>query len=160
LELPYVGDDLSMVVLLPRETEGLGALEKSLAVESLDAWMAKISKREVIVSLPKFKMTSEFGLAETLQEMGMKDAFRPDAADFSGMTGRKDLFIDAVVHKAYVDVNEEGTEAAAATGVIMKLTAVRDQPPVFKADHPFLFVIRENASGSILFMGRVMNPAA
>lgn len=160
LELPYVGDDLSMVVLLPRETEGLGALEKSLAVESLDAWMAKISKQEVIVSLPKFKMTSEFDLAGVLQAMGMKDAFRPEAADFSGMTGRKDLFIDAVVHKAYVDVNEEGTEAAAATGVVMKLTAVRDRQPVFKADHPFLFVIRENASGSILFMGRVMNPAA
>jgi serpin B len=160
LELPYVGEDLSMVVLLPRETEGLGTLERSLAVESLEAWMAKLSKREVIVSLPKFKVTCEVGLAETLQAMGMKDAFRLEAADFSGMTGRKDLFIDAVVHKAYVDVNEEGTEAAAATGVMMKLTAVRDQPPVFKADHPFLFVIRENATGSILFMGRVMNPAA
>jgi serpin B len=160
LQLPYEGDDLSMVVFLPKETEGLAALEQLLAVESIGTWMAGIAKQEVRVILPKFKITSEFGLAEILVAMGMKDAFSLALADFSGMTGRRDLFIDAVVHKAYVDVNEEGTEAAAATGVVMKLTAVRDQPPVFRADHPFLFLIRDNASGSILFMGRVANPAS
>lgn len=160
LELPYEGDDLSMVVLLPREIEGLDAFEQSLAVESLNTWMAELSKQKVVVTLPRFKMTSEFGLAEILVAMGMKDAFSLKAADFSGMTGRRDLFIDAVVHKAYVDVNEEGTEAAAATGVVMKLTAVRDEPPVFKADHPFMFLIRDTTSGSILFMGRVVNPEA
>ena len=103
-------------------------------------------------------MTSEFELAQVLGAMGMPDAFS-SKADFSGMTGNKDLFISAVVHKAYVDVNEEGTEAAAATGVAMKLTSVAPPPPVFRADHPFVFLIRDNHTGSILFLGRTANPA-
>ena len=90
--------------------------------------------------------------------MGMPDAFTTKA-DFSGMTGNKELFISAVVHKAFVDVNEEGTEAAAATAVTMRMTAVSTPPPAFRADHPFLFMVRHNPSGSILFMGRVVNPA-
>jgi serpin B len=89
--------------------------------------------------------------------MGMRDAFSQQA-DFSGMNGRKDLFISAVIHKAYIDVNEEGTEAAAATGIVVGITAVPPPPPVFRADHPFLFLIRDNNSGSILFLGRVTNP--
>ena len=89
--------------------------------------------------------------------MGMKDAFGKKA-DFSGMNGRKDLFISAVVHKAFVDVNEEGTEAAAATGVVIETTSVRPPPPVFRADHPFLFLIRHEKTGVILFLGRVLNP--
>jgi serpin B len=88
--------------------------------------------------------------------MGMPDAFS-GRADFSGMTGDKELFISAVIHKAYVDVNEEGTEAAAATGIVMKLTAVEPPPPIFRADRPFVFIIRDKQSGSILFMGRVAN---
>jgi serpin B len=95
-----------------------------------------------------------------LGEMGMTDAFSPDKADFSGINGKTDLFISAVIHKAYVDVNEEGTEAAAATAVVVGITSVQPQPPVFRADHPFLFLIRDNHSGSILFIGRVMNPKA
>jgi serpin B len=108
--------------------------------------------------VPKFKMTSKFNLGSVLRAMGMTAAFSRNA-DFSGMTGNRDLFISAVVHQAYVDVNEEGTEAAAATGVVMKLTSAGpERIPIFRADHPFIFLIRDKASGSILFLGRVMNP--
>ncbi len=159
LELPYIDNELSMVILLPKKVDGIGELEKTLTQENLHKWLVTLRKREVIVLVPKFKETSEFTLADVLKAMGMRDAFTPDAADFSGINGRKDLFISAVIHKAYVDVNEEGTEAAAATGVVMKLTSVGPgQTPVFRADHPFVFVIRDNRSGSILFLGRVLNP--
>ncbi len=158
LELPYVDDELSMIIFLPREIDGLGEFEEALTIENLSKWLGGLSKHEVVVSVPKFKMTSEFSLASVLKSMGMKDAFSANA-DFSGMNGKRDLFVSAVIHKAYVDVNEEGTEAAAATGVAMKLTSVGPtQIPVFRADHPFLFLIRDNHSGSILFIGRVMNP--
>lgn len=159
LELPYVDDELSMIVLLPKEFDGLGELEKSLTLENLSQWQSKLRKREVVVSIPKFKLTCQFSLASVLKAMGIKDAFSR-SADFSGMNGKRDLFISAVIHKAYVDVNEEGTEAAAATAVVMRLTSIgpADRPPVFRADHPFLFLIRDNQSGSILFIGRVMNP--
>jgi len=160
LELPYVDDELSMIILLPKELDGIYELEKTITLEDLSQWLAKLFKRKVVVSIPKFKMTSQFGLASVLKSMGMKDAFS-QGADFSGINGKKDLFISAVIHKAYVDVNEEGTEAAAATGVTMKLTSIGpSQIPVFQADHPFLFFIRDNNSGSILFIGRVMNPKA
>jgi serpin B len=158
LELPYVDDELSMIILLPKAHDGLGELEKTLTAENLSQWLTKLFRREVIVSIPKFKATSQFSLASVLASMGMKDAFTQDA-DFSGMDGKKDLFISAVIHKAYVDVNEEGTEAAAATGVTMKLTSMGPtETPVFRADHPFLFLIRDNHSASILFIGRLMNP--
>jgi serpin B len=158
LELPYVDDELSMIILLPKEANGLTGFEKSLTAENLSQWLAALHKRKVIVSVPKFKMTSEFSLADVLKQMGMEDAFS-GKADFSGMTGKKDLYISAVIHKAFVDVNEEGTEAAAATAVVMRATAIRpEEIPVFRADHPFLFLIRDNGSGSILFIGRMMNP--
>ena len=158
LELPYAGGDFSMVVLLPRKRDGLGDLEKNLSVENLAKWLKALRRRKVVVALPRFKATSEFGLGGVLKSMGMRDAFDASAADFSGMTGRRDLFIQAVVHKAFVEVNEEGTEAAAATGVVVGLTSVALSPPVFRADHPFLFLIRDRRSGSILFIGRLMNP--
>jgi len=159
LELPYVDNELSMVVLLPKKIDGLGDFEKTLTAENLSQWLGKFHKRKVIVSVPKFTMTSQFSLASVLKSMGMTDAFTPDAADFSGMNDRRDLFISAVIHKAYVEVNEEGTEAAAATGVVVGVTsAMPTQPPVFRADHPFLFLIRDNRTASILFIGRVMNP--
>ena len=161
LELPYVDNELSMIILLPKETDALPEFEKTLKPENLSQWLDKIHRREVIVSVPKFKMTSQFSLASVLKSMGMTDAFSATAADFSGITGGRDLFISAVIHKAYVDVNEEGTEAAAATGVTMRLTSVGpSETPVFRADHPFLFLIRDNQCGSILFVGRVMNPKA
>jgi serpin B len=159
LEMPYVNNDLSMVVLLPKQADGVKTLEKELVSDNLAGWLANMHKREVRVFFPRFKMASEFGLGKILSAMGMPDAFS-GKADFSGITGNRDLFISAVVHKAYVDVNEEGTEAAAATGVTMKLTSIGTPPPVFKADHPFIFLIRDNQTGSILFLGRLENPAS
>ncbi|MCX6355409.1 MAG: serpin family protein [Candidatus Aureabacteria bacterium] len=157
LELPYKGDALSMLLLLPGKTDGLPALESRLVRDGPGGWLASMQgKREVVVYLPKFTMTKEFMLADVLRAMGMTDAFSLPPADFSGMTGKKDLFISAVIHKAFVDVNEEGTEAAAATAVVMRASSV--QMTVFRADHPFLFLIRDNRSGSILFIGRVVNP--
>jgi serpin B len=157
LALPYVGDTLSMIVLLPNEVDGLPKLEATLTEETLPSWLPLLKKREVTVFLPKFTMTSEFNLKQTLSAMGMPDAFTPQA-DFSGMTGNRDLYIDAVIHKAFVDVNEEGTEAAAATAVTMQLLSYSTPPPEFRADHPFLFLIMHNPSESILFLGRVADP--
>ena len=160
LEMPYVDQELSMVILLPKKSDALNEFEKTLTLENLTQWLTKIHKREVVVFVPKFKMTSQFSLASVLKSMGMEDAFSSNA-DFSGINGKRDLFISAVIHKAYVEVNEEGTEAAAATGVVMRLTSVGPAPiPVFRADHPFLFLIRDNLTGSILFIGRVVNPKA
>ena len=157
IELPYVGNNLSMIVLLPNEIDGLSKLEATLTEGNLASWLDLLRKGEVRVFLPKFKMTSEFNLEQMLGAMGMPDAFTPQA-DFSGMTGNKDLYINAVIHKAFVDVNEEGTEAAAATALTMKMTAMPAPPPEFRADHPFLFMVRHNPSGSILFLGRMVNP--
>jgi len=158
LELPYVDQGLSMIILLPKATDGIEGLEARLNRETLTAWLDPLRRCEVKVTIPKFKLTSKFDLRKVLTGMGMTDAFS-EAADFSGMTERRELFLSAVVHQAYVDVNEEGTEAAAATGAVISLTSMRvDETPVFRADHPFIFLIRDNASGSILFLGRVMNP--
>jgi serpin B len=158
LELPYKGDDLSLTIFLPKESGGLVALEQSLTAGKLASWLSSLEEQEVIVALPKFKMTSEFSLAEVLKSMGMTDAFDEHKADLSGMSGKKDLFITAVLHKAFVEVNEEGTEAAAATGVVVALKAGPPSQPLFRADHPFLFLIRDLRSNSILFIGRVMDP--
>jgi len=159
LELPYAGDGFAMVVLLPRDVDGLKNLENLLNKQTLDHWLTQARELNVAVLLPKFKLAAQFSLAKPLGEMGMTDAFSP-GADFSGMDGERDLFISAVVHKAFVDVNEEGTEAAAATGVVMRMNAVRmPRPtPIFRADHPFIFLIRDLHSGSILFLGRVVDP--
>lgn len=159
LELPYRGERLSMVVLLPRKADGLPALERSLTAVGLSAWLGKLETREVLVYLPRFKTTAQFGLAPTLGAMGMPAAFA-GGADFSGIDGGRELFVSAVVHKAFVDVNEEGTEAAAATGMTLGIESVAPEPPTFRADHPFLYLIRDKATGSILFMGRLEDPKA
>jgi serpin B len=158
LEMAYVEDELSMLIFLPKKFDGLSEFEKTLTSENLSQWLTKLRKTKVIVSVPRFKVTSEFGLSDVLKSMGIKDAFTRQA-DFSGMSGMKDLFISAVLHKAYVDVTEEGTEAAAATGIVVGVTSVQPPPPEFRADHPFVFLIRDNRTGSILFIGRVLNPA-
>ena len=158
LSLPYQGKDLTMVVLLPKKIDGLAELEHTLTLDTLNQWLGLLREQEIMVFLPKYTMTSQFQLADTLGSMGMPDAFAPNKADFSGMDGTRSLCISAVIHKAFVDVNEEGTEAAAATGVAMRLTAVLEPPPVFRADHPFIFLIRDNRTGSILFMGRLAHP--
>jgi serpin B len=154
LELPYAGKGLSMVVLLPQKVDGLADLENNLSAEKLDLWLGRLAKvRDLEVSLPKFKATSQFSLKAQLSGMGMPTAFS-NGADFSRMADAH-LFISAVIHKAYIDVNEEGTEAAAATAVVVDGDSA---PPRFWADHPFLFLIRDNRSGSVLFMGRVTDP--
>ncbi len=161
LRMAYKAGDLSMVVLLPREVDGLAELQKQLTAAKLDKWLDGIKPAEVKVTLPKFKFTSRFSLAKKLAEMGMANAFSPEKADFSGMTTAEKLFISDVIHKAFVAVDEKGTEAAAATAVTMMATAMpvpQPEPKVFNADHPFMFLIRHNETGSILFLGRVVNP--
>ena len=162
LEMPYAKGELSMIVLLPKEIEGLPQLEKKLTQANLQEWTKGLRRQKVIVYVPRFKMTSQFGLKDTLQAMGMTLAFDDQEGRFlPHEPASEGLYISAVVHKAFVDVNEEGTEAAAATGVVMMPMAARlrpEQPPTFRADHPFLFLIRDNQTGSILFMGRVANP--
>ncbi len=160
LEMPYVGKHLSMVVLLPRKVDGLPALEKAMAADGFAASLARLPQREVIVTLPKFKTTREFSLKETLSALGMGIAFS-DQANFSGMNGGSEtLKIADVIHKAFVDVNEEGTEAAAATAVTIAAnsSAIPAPKPEFRADRPFVFLIRDTRNNSILFLGRITNP--
>jgi len=154
LELPYEGDALTMVVLLPRK--GRRALEHDVTSQNLAAWLAALHKEEVELFLPKFKFQSKFYLKKFLKTMGMQDAF-DDRADFSAMTGRKDLYIGKVIHQADIEVNEEGTEAAAATAVVMQRKSMSLRV-TFRADHPFIFLIRHKPTNTILFMGKVMNP--
>jgi serpin B len=159
LELPYKGGSLALVILLPKANDGLPSLEASLTAAVLEDVNAKLSSRRVQVILPKFKLTEECELKSALSALGMPLAFRLGAADFSGITGNRELALSAVVHKAFIDVDEKGTEAAAATGVAFGRAAVLAQPPVvFQADHPFLFLIRDSRSGSILFLGRLVKP--
>jgi len=158
VELPYVDDELSMVVLLPKEKGALSKLEAQLTAENLAAWQGQMHKKEVVVYLPRFKMTSQFSLPKILAQMGMPDAFDIGKADFSGMTDAGGLFISDVLHKAFVEVNEEGTEAAAATGAVISLTSMPAPPPVFRADRPFVFLIKDNKTNSLLFLGRVTDP--
>jgi serine protease inhibitor len=159
VELPYSGKGVSMIVLLPRKRDGLKDLEEKLNAKKLAEWIGAMKPvHGLAVTLPKFKMTTQFELSKTLEAMGMKDAFGAKA-DFSGMGGEPGLvYLSHVIHKAFVDVNEEGTEAAAATAVVASRAPGPPQP-TFRADHPFVFVIRDNRSGAILFMGRLSNPS-
>jgi len=148
-----------MVVLLPRDGD-LAALEGSLSAGSLEELEQNLTTRRVMVYFPKFTMETKYSLPATLSAMGMPTAFSP-SADLSGMDGTRNLYIGDVIHQAFVDVNEEGTEAAAATAVVVQRAMVpMGQPPipVFRADHPFLFLIQEDESGLILFIGRVEHP--
>lgn len=172
LELPYQGNLLSMVVILPQTVDGMAEVEKALTAPRMEEWLAKFKDYEVIVTLPKFTATCEFQLGAELRELGMRLAFQdgPEGrprADFSGISDqavRRDgcLHISKVVHQARVEVTEEGTKAAAATAVIMAVTPVTaHRPPpraFFKADHPFLFLIRDRSTGSILFASRIARP--
>jgi len=157
LEMPYKGDKVSMVIILPK-TGKFVTVENMMDEKKLQEWLKNAMKTKVKVYIPRFKFTQMFGLSEDLSKMGMEDAFDENKADFSGINGRKnDLYISKVIHKAFVEVNEEGTEAAAATAVILDTKALIEEL-VFKADHPFIFFIRDKEAGSILFMGRVMDP--
>ncbi len=172
LEIPYKNKELSMILLLPKEVEGLPAFEQSLNPAKVQQSLDQLRPAPVvIVTVPKFKMEAKFELGDTLIAMGMKEAFDQKMADFSGIASRKtmqidgNLYISAVIHKAYVDVDEEGTEAAAATAVVTHAASGHGPHPpppppiVFRADHPFMFLIRDNRSGSILFIGRVTSPS-
>jgi len=162
LELPYVNRELSMLLFLPAAVDGLAGLENTLTADNLAKWTAAMKNEEVRVALPKFKLTwGTTDLNPFLQDLGMQTAFKYPAADFNGMAETRELFIGKVLHKAFVEVNEKGTEAAAATAVGMQgggMPRPKPEPKVFRADRPFVFAIRDNASGSILFLGRLANP--
>jgi len=167
LEMRYRGEELAMDFFLPRDRAGLPALEASLSAAALDGWVAALAGTRVMVSLPKFTIdpAGSLSLSDVLRQMGMASAFDPSTADFTGMAvppdPRRRLYISNVFHKAFVKVDEEGTEAAAATAVVMVEGAGMpppESPPEFKADHPFLFFLRDLRSGAILFAGRVEDP--
>jgi serpin B len=156
VELLYDGGELSMVILLP-EAGKFEAFEKGLQAQQVSDIISVLQPTEVALTMPRFEFDSEFSLKDTLAEMGMPIAFTENA-DFSGMTGKPELLISDVVHKAFVAVDEAGTEAAAATAVPMELTAVPEPPLEVTIDRPFIFLIRDIKTGSVLFVGRVMNP--
>ncbi|GIV65403.1 MAG: serine/threonine protein kinase [Bellilinea sp.] len=157
VRLPYRDSSMGMTILVPDEGQFVD-VEKALTPKLLGEIRSNFSLAAVRLAMPKFKMETSFNLSQTLAEMGMPAAFDRSLADFSGMTGRKDLFISNVVHKAYVDVNEEGTEAAAATAVIMELKAMPMNEVELTIDRPFLFFIEDQQSGTLLFAGRVVDP--
>ena len=160
LELPYKGESLSMIILLPDDKDGLANLEAGLTADHLaNLRHHPHSRNDVKVALPRFKLKESASLKETLSNMGMLEVFSDSKSDLSKMDGTRNLFLSKVVHKAFIEVNEEGSEAAAATAAVVML---RSMPMVreFRADHPFLFMIRCNRTKSLLFMGKMESPSA
>jgi serpin B len=156
LELPYKGDKISMLILLP--TENLDAIGSILTAEKLNEYKSQMKETKIdSISLPKFEFDAKYFMNNTLSSLGMPIVFSENA-DFSGMTGKKDLFISSVIHQAYISVDEEGTEAAAATAVVMTMGISFEPRKIFNADHPFIFVIQEKETGNILFLGRIVDP--
>lgn len=162
VKLPYSYGAFSMTVVLPHEGVDLADVEGELSAELLADVDERARRERVSLRLPKFRIESSFGLADTISELGAKSAFSASAADFSRMNGERDLFISAAQHKAFIEVGEEGTEAAAATGIGINLTSVREpdpeKPKIFHADRPFFFVVRDELSGAVLFAGRFARP--
>lgn len=162
LELPYVGNELSMIILLPDtiedNTTGLQELEKKISLENLQEWTRPehLHPIDVRVHLPKFKIEESYKLKSALSALGMVDLFDPGHADLSGISGCQNLILSEVIHKSFVEVNEEGTEAAAATAGIAMMCLSREEE--FNADHPFLFFIRHNETKNILFFGKYSSP--
>jgi serpin B len=154
VELPYAGDALAMTVIVP---DDLAAFEAELSPELLEGIVAELGGDKVELSMPKFSTETSVSLNTALAELGMADAFEPGAADFSGMTRETRLFIAAVVHQANIDVDEKGTTAAAATAVVMELSGSAE-PPI-RVDRPFVFAVRDVATGAILFLGRIGDPS-
>uniref|UniRef100_A0A667I3W0 Serpin family B member 1 n=2 Tax=Lynx canadensis TaxID=61383 RepID=A0A667I3W0_LYNCA len=163
LELPYRGKELSMIILLPDDIEdestGLKKIEEQLTLEKLRGWTKaeNLDRIEVKVYLPRFKLEESYDLNSHLSRLGVKDLFSSSKADLSGMSGARDLFISKIVHKSFVEVNEEGTEAAAATAGVATFTMLMPEEE-FVADHPFIFFIKHNPSANILFLGRLSSP--
>ena len=165
LQMPYQGGNLSMLILLPKDSSDIQTLERSLTVEDLAQWRSKLAEEQVIVEMPKFKLDTSYDLVGMLADMGMPTAFTPKVADFTGITEQDSdmMYLKAAIHKAFVDVNEKGTEAAGATGITASITSMPATPPPvyhFRADHPFVFMIQENDTGNILFMGKIVKPQA
>ena len=160
LELPYKDNKASMVVVLPRKGKkfNIDRLERKLTYEKMSHWMQSLVRINMTVFLPKFRLSQDLKVKSFLQEMGIVDLFDRDQADLSGITGTKELFVKHFLHKAFVDVNEKGTEAAAATGLVMEGRSLQLKKPVFKANRPFLFFVRHKITNAILLMGRVKNP--
>jgi len=159
IELPYSDNDLSMIAILP--DGDIDKLGENLSLEKFQQISAGMWPQQVDILLPRFKFDTRYVLGGNLSAMGMPDAFNGRSADFSGITGSKNLYISSVIHQAMIDVNEEGSEAAAATAIGMSAMSARsNRPETFRADRPFLFMIVHNSTGSILFMGRVSNPPA
>jgi serpin B len=163
VEMPYLNDRYSMVLVMPLEKD-LTSMIETLTNEQINDWLNEISGAKIILRMPKFKFESSFSVNQALKAMGMETAFSPTEADFSRMVepdGER-LFISEVIHKAYVDVDEEGTEAAAATAIVMRASVAQpdNEPPLIEFNHPFLFLIRDRQSGLILFVGKVTVPAA
>ena len=172
LELPYKGKEISMLVLLPKQGEEYDfetdkvitfnySLEDiELSLEKLNEYKSQMQETKLdAIYLPKFEFDTKYNLNENLKALGMPTAFDAGNADFSGMNGNLDLFISQVIHQAYIKVDEKGTEAAAATAVVMTLTSSATPSNIFRADHPFIFIIQERETGNILFIGRMSNPA-
>ncbi|XP_032278711.1 serpin B8 isoform X3 [Halichoerus grypus] len=159
LELPYVGQELSMVIVLPDDNADLALVEKALTYEKFRAWTnpEKMTKDKVQVFLPRLKLEESYDLESFLRSLGMTDAFEEAKADFSGMSAKKNVPVSKVAHKCFVEVNEEGTEAAGATAVVRNARSSRPEPR-FCADHPFLFFITHHNTKSILFCGRFCSP--
>ena len=156
IELPYKGNRLSMLVLLPSERHKIAELEGNLTASNLDRWKSQMSHTMAKVHLPKFTAETEYDLKTMLMKMGMSLSFDDQNANFSGISDKHGIYIDAALHKAAIEVNELGTEAAAATAITASLQS--GVPVTFRADHPFVYVIVDNHTGQILFMGRVVNP--
>ncbi|XP_020033581.1 serpin B6 isoform X2 [Castor canadensis] len=159
LALPYVGEELNMLILLPDEDTDLRTVEKEITYEKFIEWTRpdKMDAEEVEVFLPRFKLEENYDMKDVLCSLGMTDAFEPDKADFSGISSKGDLCLSKVVHKSFIEVNEEGTEAAAATAAVMMMRCIR-YTPRFCADHPFLFFIQHSKTNGILFCGRFSSP--
>ena len=157
LELDYAGNDLSMIIILPKEND-ISVAESAINIQNLSNWKNDFYQLEINVEIPKFKFEKKYILNDLLKEMGIIDAFLPGAADFSGMDGTRYLYLGTALHQSFIDVNEEGTEAAAATAIIMEATAIPEYKE-FIADHPFIFLIQHKETGAILFMGKVLNPS-
>ena len=170
LELPYKGDDAAMLIVLPDQIDGLADVEKDLSVDKLDAWRAGLAPQNVMVALPRFEINPQASIPmrASLEELGITDAFAPEKADFTAIgippNPRFRLCISEAFHKAFVKVDEKGTEAAAATAVVMGAAGAHAMPKVevleFRADHPFLFFIMDKPTGLVLFMGRVADPSS
>ena len=154
LQIPYKGDRLSMLVILPDNIDGIDALEDSITADMIKQWRQEVHSTDITLVLPKFKIEATYDLIMILKDLGIRDVFNPGIADLSGIGNSPNLYVSSAFQKTFVDVNENGTEAAAVTALALSDSS----SPLFVANHPFIFIIQDDETGTILFMGRVMDP--